>query len=104
MFWHPQISEIAPRLKDQSEQFSNAHGQDSIQSTLCYLDDVLIFPETFDQHLSDLQEIFARFRAAGLKLSPGKDRFAQSLRLSWSRNFSAWDQFLSILYQRTQNK
>ena len=27
----------------------------SFRSTLCYLDDVLIFSETFDQHLSDLQ-------------------------------------------------
>ena len=30
----------------------------SFRSTLCYLDDVLIFFETFDQHLSDLQEVF----------------------------------------------
>ncbi|MCG8047543.1 MAG: reverse transcriptase family protein, partial [Candidatus Thiodiazotropha endolucinida] len=50
----------------------------SFRSTLCYLDDVLIFSETFDQHLSDLQEVFDRFRAAGLKLSPEKCRFAQS--------------------------
>ena len=49
----------------------------SFRSTLCYLDDVLIFSETFDQHLSDLQEVFDRFRTAGLKLSPGKCRFAQ---------------------------
>ncbi|MCG8077951.1 MAG: DDE-type integrase/transposase/recombinase, partial [Candidatus Thiodiazotropha taylori] len=50
----------------------------SFRSTLCYLDDVLIFSETFNQHLSDLQEVFDRFRAAGLKLSPEKCRFAQS--------------------------
>ena len=50
----------------------------SFRSTLCYLDDVLIFSETFDQHLSDLQEVFDRFHAAGLKLLPEKGRFAQS--------------------------
>ena len=50
----------------------------SFRSTLCYLDDVLIFSETFEQHLSDLQEVFDRFRAAGLKLSPGKCRFAKN--------------------------
>ena len=49
----------------------------SFRSTLCYLDNVLIFSETFDQHLSDLQEVFKRFHTAGLKLSPGKCRFAQ---------------------------
>ena len=39
----------------------------------------MILSETFDQHLSDLQEGFDRFRAAGLKLSPGKCTFAQTL-------------------------
>lgn len=50
----------------------------SFRSTLCYLDDVLIFSETFDQHLADLQEVFDRFRSAGLKLSPRKCSFAQN--------------------------
>lgn len=49
----------------------------SFRSTLCYLDDVLTFSETFDQHLSDLQEVFDRFRSAGLKISPGKCHFAE---------------------------
>ena len=49
----------------------------SFRSTLCYLDDVLIFSETFEQHLSDLQEVFNRFREAGMKLSPSKCTFAQ---------------------------
>ena len=42
----------------------------SFKSTLCYLDDVLIFSETYDQHMKDLQEVFEWFRQAGLKLSP----------------------------------
>lgn len=50
----------------------------SFRSTLCYLDDVLIFSETFEQHLADLQEVFDRFRVAGLKLSPAKCKFAHS--------------------------
>ena len=50
----------------------------SFRSTLCYLDDVLIFSETFDQHLSDLQEVFDRFRASGLRLSPAKCRFGRT--------------------------
>lgn len=43
---------------------------------LCYLDDVLICSETFEQHLEDLNEVFARFRSAGLKLGPRKCTFA----------------------------
>ena len=49
----------------------------SFRSTLCYLDDVLIFSETFEQHMQDLQKVFSRFSQAGLKLSPQKCEFAQ---------------------------
>ena len=49
----------------------------SFRSTLCYLDDVLIFSETFEQHMQDLQEMFSRFSQAGFKLSPQKCKFAQ---------------------------
>ena len=49
----------------------------SFRSTLCYLDDVLIFSETFEQHMQDLQEVFSRFSQAGLKLSPQKCKFVQ---------------------------
>ena len=50
----------------------------TFRSCLCYLDDVLIFSETYEQHLSDLNEIFDRFRKAGLKLNPQKCSFAKS--------------------------
>ncbi|CAG2218638.1 unnamed protein product [Mytilus edulis] len=46
------------------------------KSCLCYLDDVLICSETFDQHMSDLSEVLGRFRNAGLKLGPKKCSFA----------------------------
>jgi hypothetical protein len=49
----------------------------TFQSCLCYLDDVLIFSETFSEHIADLQEVFARLRSAGLKLNPKKCAFAQ---------------------------
>lgn len=49
----------------------------TFKSVLCYLDDVLICYETFDQHIKDLQEVFDRFRTAGLKLQPSKCHFAQ---------------------------
>ena len=49
----------------------------SFRSTLCYLDDVLIFNETFEQHMHFLQEVFSRFSQAGLKLSLQKCKFVQ---------------------------
>ncbi|VDI74561.1 Hypothetical predicted protein [Mytilus galloprovincialis] len=55
------------------------------KSCLCYLDDVLIFSDTFEKHLSDLKEVFQRFRAAGLKLGPKKCSFAaSSCVFSWT--------------------
>ena len=49
----------------------------SFRNTLCYLDDVLVFSETFEQHLKDLQEDFSRFYSARLKISPYKCKFVQ---------------------------
>jgi hypothetical protein len=49
----------------------------TFKSCLCYLDDVLICSETFEQHIKDLNDVFSRFRSAGLKLGPNKCSFAQ---------------------------
>lgn len=43
---------------------------------LIYLDDILVFSETFDDHLSHLEQIFSRLRQANLKLKPSKCDFA----------------------------
>ena len=49
----------------------------SFKSVLCYLDNILVVSETFDEHIRDLQEVFDRLRQAGLKFSPHKCTFAQ---------------------------
>ena len=57
----------------------------TFRSCLCYLDDVLIASETFDQHISDLHDVLSRLQAAGLKLGPTKCSVALHKRvvLSW---------------------
>lgn len=40
------------------------------QTCLIYLDDVIIFSRTIEDHNEDLREVFSRFRSAGLKLKP----------------------------------
>lgn len=47
------------------------------KSCLVYLDDVILFNRTEDEHLATLQEVFERIRAAGLKLKAQKCRFAR---------------------------
>ena len=44
---------------------------------LCYLDDILIASETFDEHIEDINNVFKRLRDAGLKLGPKKCTFAR---------------------------
>jgi hypothetical protein len=57
------------------------------RSCLCYLDDVLVCSETFQQHISDLNDIFTRFRNAGLKLNPKKCSFRSNL------STNSWNEF-----------
>ena len=44
---------------------------------LCYVDDIIIFSSSFEDHLSHLEEVFRRLRDAGLKLSINKCFFAK---------------------------
>ena len=45
---------------------------------LIYIDDIIVFSETFDEHLSCLSLVFNRLREANLKLKPSKCHFARS--------------------------
>jgi len=42
------------------------------KTLVLYLDDVVIFAETFNDHLTRLKDVLQRFRNAGLKLKPKK--------------------------------
>ena len=43
---------------------------------LVYIDDILIFSKTFEQHLKDVDDVLSRIIDAGLKLKPSKCTFA----------------------------
>ena len=42
-----------------------------------YLDDVIVFSKSFEEHLNQLAEVLERFQNAGLKLTPRKCNFFQ---------------------------
>ena len=47
------------------------------QVCMVYLEDVLTYSPTFEQHLSSLREVFSRIQAAGLRLNPKKCHLAR---------------------------
>ena len=42
----------------------------------CYIDDIVIWSATFEEHLEHLSAVFARLRGAQLKVHPEKCQFA----------------------------
>ena len=50
---------------------------DGLTWTYClvYLDDIIVWSATFDEHLYRLRQVFDRIRKAGLKLKPAKCQF-----------------------------
>ena len=59
---------------------------------LIYLDDVFVFSCSFADHLQSLEEVFSRFRAAGLKLKPQKCKKNQknTSDFSWTCHLPPW--------------
>ena len=47
----------------------------TFKSAVVYVDDILVYSQTFEQHLDHLQQVFERLRQAGLRIKPSKCKF-----------------------------
>ena len=48
-----------------------------VPHAMVYIDDILIYSFTFDEHIADIGRVFFRLKKAGLKLKPNKCEWAQ---------------------------
>lgn len=54
-----------------------------------YIDDLIIFSRTFEEHLLHLEQVFSRLREANVRLKPSKCHFVQPQVEYLGHNFSA---------------
>jgi len=47
------------------------------ESVLVYIDDIVVYAQTYDELKSQLEEVFIRLRGANLKLKPTKAKLFQ---------------------------
>lgn len=53
-------------------------GEAKWSHAMCYLDDIVIYSRTFEEHLRHVADVLERVRAAGMTLNPAKAQIAQT--------------------------
>jgi hypothetical protein len=61
------------------------------RNVLTYVDDIIVKSTKQENHIADLQETFANFRQAGLKLNPEKCLRSEEGEIPWLFSFNKRD-------------
>ena len=64
----------------------------SFEEVIFYLDDVLIYYRTFNEHLTSLRRVFSRFWEANLKLSLKNVNGSKKNRIFWLFDYRGWSE------------
>ena len=52
-------------------------GEMNLKECLIFLDDILIFSETFEEYISRLEAVFSRLKEHGFKIKPSSANFSK---------------------------
>ena len=61
-------------LKNSAETFNRVMRRvlDKTKGVSCYVDDIIIYTDSWDEHIKVLRDVFRRLRLAGLTVKPSK--------------------------------
>ena len=68
-------------------QWSHAWGKMHLKWCIIYLDDIIVFSKTPEEHIERLRGVFQKMSAAGLRLRPSKCEFFKSKLPIWDTLF-----------------
>ncbi|CAG2229314.1 Retrovirus-related Pol polyprotein from transposon 17.6,Retrovirus-related Pol polyprotein from transposon 412,Retrovirus-related Pol polyprotein from transposon 297 [Mytilus edulis] len=68
----PVIKSFCSQMNAELIRIDSSDKQQFIEFITVYLDDIIVFSKTFDEHLKNLSEVCDRLRSANLKLHPKK--------------------------------
>ena len=66
---------VFQRLMDLERVLAGLNPEDGPDFVVVYIDDVIVFSRSLDEHLQHLRRVNERIRDAGLKLKPSKCHF-----------------------------
>ena len=59
--------------------------------SIVYIDDILVFSATVEEHLERLRNVLDHLKNSGLKIKPGMCNLMRKSKISWSCGLRTWN-------------